>query len=373
MQQEIVMPENTQQGLMELNVPAVIRQVGFKRKGIALPQLIYPFTDANYQRNQFKQPSGVVMRPLYKKGGKVVKGAAGFPTLDLFKPGQVNYSVDLLNPQKTNYQSFSTPTTESFNSNLNQTIQDNNIKLSGIKLGNLLSGEDTLDNRLALNTILNNISSNPFGNKPKSKASNNDDKDQGSPLGSSSLTDLNVPLNWLRAAHSMAQSDKQLQNFLSRPRYYMHASLLNSPRFIDSGQKAAYDAAANRTRMYKTVTSDAIRNDAAMRQRQAEATNLEIQGNLARSQEIGKYNAALDEFNNQNIIRNTEIANQNRHLDWQHDIEDVQAKNANIAEKSKFFDQAAYATQDWYNRQLGLAQQKRAREAGLNSITSLQK
>ena len=373
MQQEIVIPENTQQGLMELNVPAVIRQVGFKRKGIALPQLIYPFTDANYQRNQFKQPSGVVMRPLYKKGGKVVKGAAGFPTLDLFKPGQVNYSVDLRNPQKTNYQSFSTPTIESFNSNLNQTIQDNNIKLSGIKLGNLLSGEDTLDNRLALNTILNNISSNPFGNKPKSKASNNDDKDQGSPLGSSSLTDLNVPLNWLRAAHSMAQSDKQLQNFLSRPRYYMHAPLLNAPRFIDSGQKAAYDAAANRIRMYKPVTSDAIRNDAAMRQRQAEATNLEIQGNLARSQEIGKYNAALDEFNNQNIIRNTEIANQNRHLDWQHDIEDVQAKNANIAEKSKFFDQAAYATQDWYNRQLGLAQQKRAREAGLGSITSLQK
>ena len=38
MQQEIVMPENTQQGLMELNVPAVIRQVGFKRKGIAVPQ-----------------------------------------------------------------------------------------------------------------------------------------------------------------------------------------------------------------------------------------------------------------------------------------------------------------------------------------------
>lgn len=370
MQQEIVMPENTQQGLMELNVPAVIRQVGFKRKGIALPQLIYPFTDANNQRNQWEQPSDVVMRPLYKKGGRIVKGATGFPTLDLFKPGQINYSVDLINPQKTNYQSFSTPITESFNSNLNQTIQDNNTKLSGIKLGNLLRGEDTLDNRLALNTILNNISSNPFSNKPKTKANNGDE--QGGLNENLPLLDLNVPLNWLRAAHSMAQSDKQLQNFLSRPRYYMHAPLLNAPRFIDSGQKAAYDAAANRTRMYKPVTSDATRNDAAIRQRQAEATNLEIQGNLAHSQEVGKYHAALDEFNNQNMIRNTEIANQNRHLDWQHDIEDVQAKNANIAEKSKFFDQAAYATQDWYNRQLGLAQQKRAREAGLTDMTQLQ-
>ena len=309
MQQEIVMPENTQQGLMELNVPAVIRQVGFKRKGIALPQLIYPFTDANYQRNQFKQPSGVVMRPLYNKGGKVVKAQSG----------------DLLNPALVvgNKIAMSQLPTAS-------AVSQNTPGLAGLS-------------QIQSQRVIAHLPSNYFNNY----GDNYEDNDsQGSPLGSSSLTDLNVPLNWLRAAHSMAQSDKQLQNFLSRPRYYMHAPLLNSPRFIDSGQKAAYDAAANRTRMYKPVTSDATRNDAAIRQRQAEATNLEIQGNLARSQEIGRYNAMLDEFNNQNMIRNTEIANQNRHLDWQHDIEDIQAKNANIAEKSKFFDQAAYATQD---------------------------
>lgn len=305
--------------------------------GIALPQLIYPFTDANYQRNQFKQPSGVVMRPLYKNGGKVVKAQPGV----------------LLNPALVVDNKIAMPQLPTASA-----VSQTTPGLSGL---DRIQSQRTFAYRPIPNIDIENTSEA------------DDDKHQGSPLGSSSLLDLNVPLNWLRAAHSMAQSDKQLQNFLSRPRYYMHAPLLNAPRFIDSGQKAAYDAAANRTRMYKPVTSDATRNDAAIRQRQAEATNLEIQGNLAHSQEVGRYHAALDEFNNQNIIRNTEIANQNRHLDWQHDIEDVQAKNANIAEKSKFFDQAAYATQDWYNRQLGLAQQKRAREAGLDSITSLQK
>jgi hypothetical protein len=51
------------------------------------------------------------------------------------------------------------------------------------------------------------------------------------------------------------------------------------------------------------------------------------------------------------------IADTNSQFRWQHAIEDIQAKNANIAEKSKFFDQAAYATQDWYNRNYQTRQQ----------------
>lgn len=126
----------------------------------------------------------------------------------------------------------------------------------------------------------------------------------------------------------------------------MEAPLFNAPRFIDSGTGTAYDNAANKIRMFKPVTSDALTNDAMARQRQADALNLEMQADLARSQEYGKYKAGLDEFNNKVVSTLTDVANKNRQFDYQHNIEDVQQKNANIAEKSKFFDQAAYATQD---------------------------
>ena len=327
MQQEIVMPENTQQGLMELNVPAVIRQVGFKRKGIAVPQIINPFTDANYQRNQFKQPSGVVMRPLYKCGGKIKKGRDG---LEL--PKLKSISIPAVTQNEFSWYG------EQLKPNPDKTVLP---KLNGLT-------------KIQEQRQVAYTNKNPY--------------DQGGLNEKIGMPDLNVPLNWLRAFYSMSQSDKQLKNFLNRPRYYMSAPLLNSPRFIDSGQKQAYINAANRTRMYKPVTSDSTRNDAAMRQRQADATNLELQGDLAHSQEVGKYHAMLDEFNNQNTLRNTEIANQNRHFDFQHDIEDVQAKNANIAEKSKFFDQAAYATQEWYNTKLN---QWRAKDK-LAEMTTLQ-
>ena len=325
--QEIVIPENAQQGLMELNVPAVVRQTGIPRKGIALPQLINPFTDANYQRNQFKQPSGVVMRPLYKCGGKIKKGRDG---LEL--PKLKSISMPAVTQNEFSWYG------EQLKPNPDKTVLP---KLNGV-------------------TKIQEHRQTAYANK--------NPYDQGGLNEKIGMPDLNVPLNWLRAFYSMSQSDKQLKNFLNRPRYYMSTPLLNSPRFIDSGQKQAYINAANRTRMYKPVTSDSTRNDAAMRQRQADATNLELQGNLAHSQEIGKYHAMLDEFNNQNTLRNTEIANQNRHFDFQHDIEDVQAKNANIAEKSKFFDQAAYATQEWYNTKLN---QWRAKDK-LAEMTTLQ-
>lgn len=144
----------------------------------------------------------------------------------------------------------------------------------------------------------------------------------------------------------MKQSDKQLENFLNRPHYQMQGPLLNAPRYINAGTGNAYRIQADNVRMSKPVTSDAMQNDLMQRSRQQEARQLELQGALADSQEYGQYKAGLDEFTNNNILRNTDIANRNAQLRWQHGIEDVQAKNANIAEKSKFFDQAAYATQD---------------------------
>jgi len=95
----------------------------------------------------------------------------------------------------------------------------------------------------------------------------------------------------------------------------MQSPLLNAPRFIDSGQGNAYQNAANRILSHKPITSDAVANDAGLRQRQAEATNLELQGALARSQEYGKYKSGLDQFNNENILRFTDIANQNNQFD----------------------------------------------------------
>ena len=267
------------------------------------------------------------MRPLYKCGGKIKKGRDG---LEL--PKLKSISMPAVTQNEFSWYG------EQLKPNPDKTVLP---KLNGV-------------------TKIQEQRQTAYANK--------NPYDQGGLNEKIGMPDLNVPLNWLRAFYSMSQSDKQLKNFLNRPRYYMSTPLLNSPRFIDSGQKQAYINAANRTRMYKPVTSDSTRNDAAMRQRQADATNLELQGNLAHSQEIGKYHAMLDEFNNQNTLRNTEIANQNRHFDFQHDIEDVQAKNANIAEKSKFFDQAAYATQEWYNTKLN---QWRAKDK-LAEMTTLQ-
>ena len=169
--------------------------------------------------------------------------------------------------------------------------------------------------------------------------------------------DLNVPMNWARSLYAMKQSDKQLENFLNRPHYQMQGPLLNAPRYINTGTGNAYRVQADNVRMSKPVTSDAMQNDLMQRSRQQEARQLELQGALADSQEYGQYKAGLDEFTNKNILRNTDIANQNGQLRWQHELENIQAKNANIAEKSKFFDQAAYATQDWWNRNYQTRQQ----------------
>ena len=297
LRQEIVLPSGNSSELMllEPNLPAVVRQVGAPRQGIALPQWINPFTAANNQRNQDQQPAGAVMQPLFKKGGKIVRAQDGDELQKYLDEQQDAINLGLtanrkvkVRPDSTNQGTFSV---EKYN------------------------------------------------------------------------PDLNVPLNWARSLYAMKQSDKQLENFLNRPKYQMQGPLLNAPRYINTGTGNAYRVQADNTRMSKPVTSDAMQNDLMQRSRQQEARQLELQGALADSQEYGQYKTGLDEFNNNNILRNTEIANQNSQLRWQHEIENVQAKNANIAEKSKFFDQAAYATQDWYNRNWQMRNQLEASKA----------
>ena len=90
------------------------------------------------------------------------------------------------------------------------------------------------------------------------------------------------------------------------------------------------------------------------------ALELERQSDLADSQEYGQYKAVLDDYNNKVALRNTDIANKNRELRYNRLAQAVQMKNANIAEKSKFFDQAAYATQDWITKQLAIRNKLRA-------------
>lgn len=297
LRQEIVLPSGNRSELMllEPNLPAVVRQVSTQRQGIALPQWINPFTAANYQRNQDQQPSGAVMQPLFKKGGKIVRAQDG--------------------------------------DELQKYLDDQ---------------QDAINLGLTANR------------KVKVRP---DSTNQGTFSAEKYNPDLNVPLNWARSLYAMKQSDKQLDNFLNRPKYQMQDALLNTPRFVSSGRGDAYRALANQARMSKPVTSDAMQNDLMQRQRQQEAFNYEMQGTLADSEDFGKYLAGLQDFWNNEQLRHVNTANQNGQLRWQHGIEDVQAKNANIAEKSKFFDQAAYATQDWYNRNWQMRNQLEASKA----------
>lgn len=298
-------------------------------KSIALPQWI--------KQNEFytdEPPTGVVMRPVYKKGGKITKAVNGLTTAP-FK---------LSNEEAgKNWRDFLVKS--SLNGNfdsqllLNRMMYDDSLKVS-----NALKQNDVTPT-VTINT------SNDLVKDAQVATKRGREGDQSEYPETPYNIDLNVPLNWIRAKHSMNESDKQLQNWLGRPEYHMQAPLLNAPRFIDSGAGDAYQIAANKTRLSKNVNSNAVVNESLLRQRQADAQNLEAQARLARSQEFGKYKAGLDEFNNNIVLQNTDIANKNRQLDWQHDIEDVQMRNANIAEKSKFWDQAAYASQDWYNRQ----------------------
>ena len=285
-----------------------------------VPKII-PNTMANRQQNIDVQPSGVVMQPLFKEGGKIVKAELGTAVT-------------------TNRESLSIPALDS---------------------SKLLSKAPTIVTSTAPDKLKVEID-----NRLAKAAAENRSK-YGADWGQFSFEkwnpDLTVPLNWARSLYAMKQSDDQLKNFLNRPHYQHQDLLLNAPRYINTGTGNAYRNQANQLRLFKPTTSNALQNDLMARDRQREALQAELQGNLADSQEYGQYKNNLDAFTNDLRMKQYNIADTNSQLRWQHAIEDVQAKNANIAEKSKSFDQAAYATQDWYNRNYQLRNQLNAGKA----------
>lgn len=297
----------------------------------------------NYQWRAVSQP---VFR---KKGGKIEKGQSGLKTVNLSDDGFTNWFNQKQRDEQLQFEKTL---------NQPQTIDTPSIsEVYGNGTWNLTATNPADIEHAAVvkmrgrNTPLDQITEGI------------NQHSQGTFSAEKYNPDLNVPLNWARSLYAMKQSDKQLENFLNRPKYQMQGPILNAPRYVNTGTGNAYRTQADNTRISKPVTSDAMQNDLMQRSRQQEARQLELQGALADSQEYGQYKAGLDEFINNNILRNTDIANQNAQLRWQHGIEDVQAKNANIAEKSKFFDQAAYATQDWYNRNWQMRNQLEASKA----------
>ena len=301
-----------------------------------VPKII-PNTMANKQQNVDTQPSGAVMQPLFKEGGKIAKAELGINTDKLklnlnilkpdlntsFKPKVNPVSVGSVNaPKLPNL--FKAPTAPTFTK-----IGD----IGKLSVTNPMTGKAAVDTRTS-----KQIDSAIVGDE------------QGTFSAEKWIPDLNPVGNILRAAIASKQSDNQLKNFLDRPQFQHQDLQLNAPRYINSGTGDAYRNQSNQLRLFKPTTSDALQNDLMARDRQREALQSELQGNLADSQEFGQYKANLDAFINDLRLKQYNIADTNSQLRWQHAIEDVQAKNANIAEKSKFWDQAGYSLQDWYNR-----------------------
>ena len=282
-----------------------------------------------------------VMQPVFKKGGKIEKGQSG-----------LKFNGPILNPDFSSGFKFKTDPLYTVPTGSTTTFTPSsptplNSSTTSFKVANPMTGQPVQS------TVKTTGTESIQGTESEGKQN---PYIQGTFSEQKWNPDLNVPLNWARSLYAMKQSDKQLENFLNRPHYQMQGPILNAPRYINTGTGNAYRTQADNTRISKPVTSDAMQNDLMQRSRQQEARQLELQGALADSQEYGQYKAGLDEFTNNNILRNTDIANQNGQLRWQHELESIQAKNANIAEKSKFFDQAAYATQDWWNRNYQMLQ-----------------
>lgn len=98
---------------------------GVPYQGIALPQLINPFTKANYQSNVDKQPSGAVYQPSYKNGGKIIKAQNGWLTSAIKNYNDPNFSSSF-SPNKT----ILTSTTSIGNSNGTLTKEFNGLNFN---------------------------------------------------------------------------------------------------------------------------------------------------------------------------------------------------------------------------------------------------
>lgn len=347
-------------GFNELNGPGMValpgianyrgyftRQLPIQLRALSPVHIINPFTDSNYQLNQWQQPQGLIMRPLYKKGGKIRKAEDGTEF-------NQNYLDSLLKGSISAAEQFRDKNSASW-----MTSGEDISKLAASKRWlDPITKPDTkldevLDPKVRLttsydphSTIKNQIIKRNEENAEQAPAISHQGTIEGKPYN----VDLNPIMNWARSLYSMHQSDRQLKNWLGRDRFQMQEFLLNAPRYINSGTGDAYRNLANSQRLHKNVTSDPTANWGEQQQQLQTALQSELQGHLADSQEFGKYIGGLAEFLNNNALKRTDIANQNRQYRVADNQADVLQKNTNIAEKSKFFDQAAYSTQDWYNR-----------------------
>lgn len=293
-----------------------------RRQTATMPHFVNVYTDANYQRNrsEFPEYPGFVANPLYYKKGGVVKGYNGLSIA---------------------------------NAALNDTVLTNGFS----PIGSTLTYRQAIDQGIVnptgkeQETTPETTPTTTTPKKPDGGASTQNPKvPAGGPSKAYREADLTMPGNALNMAFQIGLSQKQRDTAKSLPAYQQQAPLLNSPRFIDSGTGAAYQAAADKTRMYKPTTSDAALNEANMRAREADALNYELQGDLAESQERAKYQAGLDEFTNQNILRNTDIANANAQYRLTKQQQDVQADNAYLSQLSNFTNAFATTALDKYNK-----------------------
>ena len=288
-----------------------------------------------------------VNQPIFKKGGKIKKAENGTEF-------DQNYLDSLLKGSISAAEQFRDKNSASW-----MTSGEDISKLAASKrwLDPITKPDTKLDEvldpktRLTTSydphsTIKNQIIKRNEENAEQAPAISHQGTIEGKPYN----VDLNPIMNWARSLYSMHQSDKQLKNWLGRDRFQMQEFLLNAPRYINSGTGDAYRNLANSQRLHKNVTSDPTANWGEQQQQLQTALQSELQGHLADSQEFGKYIGGLAEFLNNNALKRTDIANQNRQYRVADNQADVLQKNTNIAEKSKFFDQAAYSTQDWYNR-----------------------
>ncbi len=175
---------------------------------------------------------------------------------------------------------------------------------------------------------------------------------EGTPEGKSYSFDPTPIINTIGYFDAKRLGDEQEDNWLNRDRLQIDEFLLNAPRYTNSGAGDAYQNLANSQRFHKNVTSDPTENWGEQQQQLQTALQSELQGNLANSQEFGKYIGGLAEFLNKNALKRTDIANQNKQYRVAENQADQIQKNTNIAEDSKRRDSLRYSWNDWINRKL---------------------
>lgn len=333
---------------------------------ITSPAEVIPVRQEPQRQNRYTWRP--VNQPAFrKKGGKIVKGQGGTPVpLTNWQDGSL-----LVNEEGDGFVGDIAPAVLIENSFTPYQFNDTPVNLPDIPIN--IDSQPAIRNsdQVYLDHLLDNITNNVASNLNTSNGGT--DGFQSDYPGRFINFDQTPIVNGINAAFAARDSDRQLKNWLNRPRYHMMAPLENAPRYINTGTGNAYRNRANAARLYKANSSDSVINDMLRRQRDQEALNYDLQGSLSDSQEYGQYLNNLENWKRETQLRSTDIANKNRHFDWQHDIEDVQQKNANIAEKSKFRDFLINSNLRWYNDQLATRNQILASNDYNSELVNLEK